>query len=152
MRRNGYLWTFGVNLHTAVRFPHPDVPTRVQNFGNLATLCVDFCILHAACPPHFYFRFVWPTDLKSKPHPWTHVNNSQLFELQFFGCWYAKWPCDLDLWLFDLQQLSYMTAHVSNLATKFEDPALIRSWVMSYNVSRYSYHWKCVRSHCACAE
>ena len=41
---------------------------RVQNFGDLATFYVVFCLLYAECPPYFYFRFVWPTDLKSIPH------------------------------------------------------------------------------------
>jgi len=43
-------------------------PIRVQNFGVLATSSVDFCILYAECPPYFYFRFVWPTDLESTTH------------------------------------------------------------------------------------
>jgi len=33
---------------------------------------------------------------------------------------------------------TYMAGHVSNLATKSEDPTPIRSWVMSYNVSHWS--------------
>jgi len=36
----------------------PRFPIRVQNFGDLATFSVDFCILYAECPPYFYFRFV----------------------------------------------------------------------------------------------
>ena len=46
----------------------PRFPVRVQNFSDLATFAVDFCILYAECPPYFYFRFVWSTDLKSIPH------------------------------------------------------------------------------------
>jgi len=46
----------------------PRFPVRVQNFGDLATFSIDFCILYAECPPYFYFRFVWPTDLESIPH------------------------------------------------------------------------------------
>jgi len=72
MRRNGYLWTFGVKLDTAVRFADPDfLFIRVQNFSDLATFSVDFCILYAEYPPYFYFRFVWPTDLESIPHALT---------------------------------------------------------------------------------
>jgi len=41
------------------------------------------------------------------------------------------------LWPFDLEQLSIMASHVTNLATKYEDPTPIRSWVTSYNCS----HW-----------
>jgi len=50
-------------------------------------------------------------------------------------CWYVTyilWP-----WPFYLEQVSYMAGHVTNLATKFEDPMPVRSWVMSYNVSRW---------------
>ena len=46
----------------------PRFPVRVQNFGDLASFPIDFCILYAECPPYFYFRFVWPTDLESIPH------------------------------------------------------------------------------------
>ena len=45
---------------------------------------------------------------------------------------YGTWPCDLEI-----EQLSYKAGHVTNLATKYEDPTPIRSRVMSYNVSRW---------------
>jgi len=96
MRRNGNLWTSGVNLNTAFRFADPDFPIIVQNFGDLATFSFDFRILHTECPPYFYFRFLWLTDLESVPH--------------------ASTPTSI-------------------IATKFEDPTPIRSWVMCYNVS-----------------
>jgi len=54
-----------------------------------------------------------------------------------FVCWYIMWLCDLDFWPFDLEQLLCMAGYVTNIATKFEDPKPIRSWVMSYNVSRW---------------
>ena len=43
-------------------------PARVQNFSDLTTFSVDFCIFYAECPPYFYIRVVWPTDLESIPH------------------------------------------------------------------------------------
>ena len=54
-----------------------------------------------------------------------------------FICWHITWLCDLDFWLFDLKQLLCMAGHVANVDTKFEDPTPMRSWVMSYNVSRW---------------
>jgi len=75
-------------------------PVRVQNFGDLATFSVDFCILYSECPPYFYFRFVWPLGLESIPH----VDNSQqvwslyghsLPSYSVFVCWYVTWPGDL---------------------------------------------------------
>jgi len=52
----------------------PRFPVRVQNFGDLATFSVDYCILYAECPPYFYLRFVWPTDLESIPHASTQTS------------------------------------------------------------------------------
>jgi len=48
--------------------PRPRFAGKAQNFGNLATFSVDFCILYAECPPYFYFWFVWPTELESISH------------------------------------------------------------------------------------
>ena len=36
----------------------PRFPSRMQNFSDLVTFSVDFCILYAECPPYFYFQFV----------------------------------------------------------------------------------------------
>jgi len=89
-----------------------------------------------------------------------HVDNSHqvwswyvhtLPSYSVFFCWYVTWPCDLDHWPFDLEQLQCMAGHVTNLAITLEDPVPIRSWFMRYNVS-FDYQWKYVRGHCACAE
>ena len=61
----------------SIRWPRFRI--KAQNFSDLATFSVDFCILYAECPPYFYFRFVWPTDLESIPHASTHVDNSHQF-------------------------------------------------------------------------
>ena len=75
-----------------------------------------------------------------------HVDNSHqvwswydhpLPSYSVFVCWYVTWPGDLNLWPFDLEQLSYMAGHVTNPATKFEDRITVPSWVTSYNCS----HW-----------
>ena len=128
MRRNGYLWTSGVNLDTAVRFPDPDfllewkisaiqrrfplisvnldtsvrfadpdflLACKISAIWRRFTIIIAF-ILYSECPPYFYFRFVWPTDLESIPH--------------------ASTP-------------------TSRIPTKVEAPTPIRSWVMSDNVS-----------------
>jgi len=68
----------------------------------------------------------WPRKYTTRVDP--HVNNSHqvwswydhpLPSYSVFVCWYVTWPCDLDLWPFDLEQLSCMAGHVTNLATKF---------------------------------
>jgi len=64
-------WFF-MNFRCKVRhccsIRRPCFPIKVQNFSDLATFSVDFYILCAGFLPYFYFRFVWPTDLKSIPH------------------------------------------------------------------------------------
>ena len=138
MRNNGYLWTSGVNLYTAVRFADPD-------FSDLATFFVDF--LHSIC--WMSAIFLLPVCLTSWPRKYTtrvdpHVDNSHqvwswhdhtLPSYSVFVCRHVTWPCDLDLWSFDLENMSCMANDVVNLATKYEDPMPIRSWVTSYNVS-----------------
>ena len=57
-------------------------------------------------------------------------------ELQRCWCGYVTWPCDLDLWPFNLGQWTNMEGHVGNPSTKFQDPTPIRSWLMSYDVRR----------------
>jgi len=118
----------------------PRFPVRVQHFRDLATFSGNFYILYTECPPYFYFRFVWPTDLRSIPQasiPTSIISTN--FEVNitihcrviaFFVCWYVTWR-------FDLEQLTYIACHVTNLATKFEDPTPICSWVLSYNVARW---------------
>ena len=121
--------------------PRPRFPSRVQNFGDLATFSVDFCILYAECPPYFYFRVVWPTDQESIPHASTPTSIIPArFEVDMtihcrviaFLSADVTWPCDLDLRSFDLEHISCMASDVTNTATKFEDPMPIRSWVMSW--------------------
>jgi len=58
----------------------PRFPIKVQNFRDLATFSVDICILYAECPPHFYFRFVWPTYIESIPHA---LNTTSIIPTKF---------------------------------------------------------------------
>ena len=58
--------------HRSIR--RPRFLIRVQNFGDLTTFYDNYCILYSECPPYFYFRFVWPTDLESIPHASTHTS------------------------------------------------------------------------------
>jgi len=110
----------------------PRFPVRVQHFRDLVTFSGNFYILYTEWPPYFYFRFVWPTNLRSIPQASTPTSIiSTNFKVNitihcrvitFFVCWYVTWR-------FDLEQLTYIACHVTNLATKFEDPTPICSWV-----------------------
>ena len=129
--------------HRSIRRPRFTI--RMPNFGDLATFSVDYCILYSECPPYFYFRFVWSSDLARKyttrANP--HVDNSHqvwsrydhpLPSYSFFVCWHVTWPGDVDLWPFDLEQLWYMAGHVTNHATKFEDPKILPLSVLELRV------------------
>jgi len=133
--------------------PWPWFPVRVHNFDDLATFSVDFFyILYAECPPYFYFRFVWPTDLESIPHASTPMSiiptkfevdittrcrviaflsadtSRDLLTLNSCLTWRVTWPTLPQslktLWLF-IHELRVITFPID-------------------------YHWKCVRGHCAC--
>jgi len=102
------------------------------------------------CPPYFYFRFVWRTDLQSIPH--------------------ASTPMYIILTKFEVD----MTILCRDFLTLTFDLLILNSWSMwrvtwptlppGLKTLRLSvhelgvttlptgYHWKCVRGHCTCAE
>jgi len=153
MCRNGYLWTSVPNRRSIRR---PRFPIRVQNFGDLATFSVDFCILYAKCPPYFYFRFVWPTDLESISHALTHTSIIPTkFEVDMtIRCRVraflsADTSRDLDLWILN-------SCHTWRVMWPTLPPSLktlclsaLKLRVITFHVG---CHWKFVRGHCACAE
>ena len=144
MRRNGYLWTSGVNLE-----PPFDSPTMIsyqsakfRRFGDVFRWLLHFIFWMSAIFLLPVCLTYWPGKYTTRVDP--NVDNSHqvwswyvhtLPSYSVFVCWYVTWPCDLDLRPFYLVQLSCMASHVANLATKYEDPMPIRSWVTSYNVS-----------------
>ena len=146
MRRNGYLWTSGVNLDTAVRFPDPDFlfEWKISAIRRRFPLIFAFYIWMSAIFLLPVCLTYWPRKYTTRVDP--NVDNSHqvwswydhpLPSYSVFVWWYVKGPGDLDLWPFDLEQLSFMASHVTNVATKLEAPMPIRSWFMSYNVSRW---------------
>jgi len=48
-----------------------------------------------------------------------------------FLCYYVAWPCDLDLWPFDLESVSCIVLLVSDPYTNFYYPVTIGYWVTS---------------------
>ena len=128
-------------MQNVIRFPDRDFLIKCE----ISTIWRRFHwflhFLSAESSPYFYFRFILPTASTLK------LIWPPTAELLLSCCWYFAWPCDLDFWPFDLDQLSYTAGHLINTAKQVEDPMPIRSWVMSYNV----FQWKCVLDYCACA-
>ena len=119
---------------------------RVQNFGDFwRRILLISAFLYAECPPYFYFRFVWTTERESIPHASTPTSIiptkfevDMTLHCRVIAFLSADTSRDLVTLTFDLlffEQSSFMASHVTNLATKYEDPTPIRSWVTSYNVS-----------------
>ena len=94
--------------------------------------------------PTVNFEFLKIQDLESIPHastPTSIIPTKFEVDIAIHGrvtaFLSAHTSRDLDLWPFDLEQLTYMAGHATNFATKLEHPMPIRSWFMSYryNVS-----------------
>jgi len=117
---------------------------KFRRFGDVFRWFLHFiCRMSAIFLRPFCLTY-WPRMYITRVDP--HVDNTHkvwswydhlLPSYSVFVCRNGTWPCELDLWHFDLEQLSCMAGHLANLATKYEDPTPIRSWVMRYNVSRW---------------
>ena len=160
MRRNGYLWTSHVNLDTrSIR--RPRFPVSLQNFGDLTTFYDNYCILYSECPPYFYFRIVWPTDLVRILHSLTPTSIiPTTFEVDMtihcrvIAFLSADTTRDLVTLTFDLLTLNSCSSwRVTwlTLLPSLKTPCLsvLDLWVIT---SPVGYPWECVRGHCACAE
>ena len=140
----------------------PRLPIRVQNFSDLATFSVVFfCILYAECPPYFYFRVVWPTDLESIPHASTPTSIiparfevDMTIHCRVIAFLSADTSRDLVTLTFDLLTLNICRAWRVMWPTlppsmKTLRLSVLELWVITFPVG---YRWKCVRGHCALAE
>jgi len=139
----------------------PRFPVRVQNFGDLATFSVDFCILYSECPPYFYFRLVWSTDLESIPHVSTPTliiptkfEVDMTIHCRVTAFVFADTSRDLVTLTFDLLTLN--SCHTWRVTWSTLPPSLKTLWLFVHELwvitVPIDYHWKCVRGHCACAE
>jgi len=145
--------------HRSIR--RPRFPIRMPNFGDLKTFSVDDCILYSECPPYFYFRFVWPTDLESIPHaPTRTLIIPTKFEVDMtIHCRVttflsADTSRDLVTLIFDLLILNSCRTWRVTCPTL---PPSLNTLSLSVHELRVitvpvDYNRKCVRGHCACAE
>jgi len=150
----------GVNLDTAVRFPDRYFLLECK-ISAIWQRFPFFCILYAGCPPYFYFRFVWPTDLESIPHASTPTSISPTkFEVDMtthcrvIAFLSADTSRDFVTLTFDLLTLN--SCCTWRVAWPSLPPSLktLRLFVQELRVTMVpiDYYWKCVRVHCACAE
>ena len=154
-----------MNFRGKIRHRHsirrPRFPVGVPNFGDLATFSVDFYILHAECPPYFYFRFVWPTDLESIPHASTPTSiiltkfevdmTTNCRVIAFLSADTSRNLVTLTFDLLTLNRCHTWRVMWPSLSPSMKTLCLsvLGLWVTTFPVG---YHWKCVRGHCACTE
>jgi len=139
----------------------PRFPIRVQNFSDLATFSVNFCILYSECPPYFYFRFVWPTDLEGIPHASTPTliiptkfEVDRTIHCRVTAFLSADTSRDLVTLTFDLLTLNSWCAWRVTWPTLLQRLKTLCLSVLDLSVITFpvGYHWECVRGHCTCAE
>ena len=135
MRKNGYVWTSGVNLDTTIRFPDRDF-LHSATFGRFFD--VFRWVLHFIC---------WKSAIFLLPVCLAHWPKSVLQALTHTAIIFTKF--EVDMTIHCRVTVSVLAADTSrnlvtltfdlltNLANKFEDHMPIRSWVMSSNVSRW---------------
>ena len=134
MRRNGYLCTSGVNFDTAVRFADPDflLECKISAIWRCFTLIFAFNILNVRhISTSGLFDLLTPTSIIP-----TKFEVDMTIHCRVIAFLSVDTSRDSVTLTFDFEQLLCMAGHVSNFATKFEDPTPIRSRLMSYNVSR----------------
>jgi len=107
------------NAVLSLSFTQPDFQRRHKQLMVCVTVCSRICAtVHKACfpsvrnwdvvylIPYFYFRFILPTT------PCLKLIWPSIPKLLRSCCWPVAWPCDLDFWPYDLDQLSYLACHV----------------------------------------
>jgi len=119
-----YFMNFRCKLRRRRSIPRSRFPIRVQNFSDLATFSAVYCILYSECPPYFYFRFVWPTDLESIPHASTPTliiptkfEVGMCIYCQVIAFLSADTSCDIVTLTFDLLTLNSCSAWRVTLPT-----------------------------------
>jgi len=145
--------------HRSIR--RPRFPASLQNFDDLTTFYDNYCILHSECPPYFYFRIVWPTDLVRIPHALTpksiiptKFEVDMTIHCRVIAFLSADTTRDLVTLTFDfltLNSCSWGRVTWPTLLPSLKTPCLsvLDLWVIT---SPVGYPWECVRGYYACAE
>ena len=104
MRRNGYLWTSGVNLDTAVRFADPDFLLECKTSAILRRFPLIFAFYNMMNVNHVLpvCLTYWPRKYTTRVDPYQvwSWHDHPLPSYSAFICWSATWHCDFDLWPF----------------------------------------------------
>jgi len=152
MRINGYLWTSGVNVDTTIRFADHDFLIKVQNYRDLATFSVDFCI------------FIWwmsailllPVCLTYWPRNYTHASTTtSIFATKFEVVMTIHWrviaflsaDTSRDFVTLTFVLLTLNSYHLWRVSWPTLRLFIFQLWIITFFIG---YHWA-YAAHCACA-
>jgi len=146
---------FRLNFWHHHSIPWPRFPYRARYFRDLRTFSVDFCIGSAECPPYFYFRSSWPTDLESVPRDAHLVMKVSIkFEADtIIRSSYSVIAADTlrDLVTLTFNLLTLFSGNTWRVTWSTPPPSLkilrlsvLELWVPT---APTGYHWQCVCSH-----
>ena len=149
MRRNGYLWTSGVNLDTTVRFVDPDFlfECKISAIWRRFPLFVHFICWMSAIFLLPVCLTYWARKYTTRANP--HVDNFHqvwswydhpLPSYSVFVCWHVTWPGDLDLDLLTLSSCRTWRVTWPNLPPSFKTRRLFVHELRVITVP-IDYHW-----------
>jgi len=142
MRRNGYLWTTGVNLDTAVRFPDPDFLLEWK-----------ISAIRRRFPLMFAF-YIWMSAIFLLPVCFTYWLRKYTTHCRLIAFLSADTSRDLVTLTFDFLTLNSCRTWRDTCPTLPPSLKTLRLFVHELRIItvHIDYHRKCVRGHCACAE
>jgi len=152
MRRNGYLWTSGVNLDTTIRFADPDFPfeCKISVIWRRFPLIIAFYILNVR---HISTSGLFDLSTATLIIP-TKFEVDMCIHCRVIAFLSADTSHDLVTLTFAL--LTLCSCHAWRVTWPTLPPVMktLRLSVLELRVITFTigYHWKCVRGHCACAE
>jgi len=161
MRRNGYLWTFGEHLDTAVRFADPDflLEWKFRRFGDVFRWVLHFiCWMSAifllpVCLTYWPRKYISHASTPTSIIP-TKFEVDLTIQCRVIAFVFADTSRDFATLTYDLFALNSSHAWRVTWSTSPPSVKTLRLSVLELRVITLpvEYNWKCVRGHCACAE
>jgi len=161
MRRNGYLWTSGVNLDTTFRFADYDFLSecKISAIGDVFRWLLHFIFWMSAifllpvCLTYWPRKYITRVDPHVDEFP-TKFEVDMCIHCRVIAFLSADTSRDLVTLTFALLALCSCHAWRVTWPTLPPSTKTLRLSVLELPVITFpiSYYWKCIRGHCACAE
>jgi len=93
--------------------------------------------------------FASATSISYKTDPFS-LPSDVYWIYSMFGCYYVAWPCDLDIWPFNLESVTCTVLLMSDPHTDFYYPTSIGHWVTSTEYLLTFPLYETVTAHASC--